>query len=109
MGGRAPVSTGLTALREFSPSSLNPSPRDFAGIVSKLLDEFDAADFRSAERILDTIQRQGRTISGYPRVRPADCDRVNRAIRAAFEANRPLFVTGDSAIVRRFDQILEAS
>jgi ADP-heptose:LPS heptosyltransferase len=108
LGGCALASRGLTAVREFSPSSLNPSPRDFAGVVSKLLDEFDAADFRSAERILETIRRQGRTISGYPRVRPADCDRVNRAIRAAFEANRPLFVTGDSAIVRRFDQILEA-
>jgi ADP-heptose:LPS heptosyltransferase len=108
LDGRAPASRGLTALRELSPSALNPSPRDFAGVVSKLLDEFDAADFRSAERILETIRRQGRTISGYPRVRPADCDRVNRAIRAAFEANRPLFVTGDSAIIRRFDEILEA-
>jgi ADP-heptose:LPS heptosyltransferase len=106
--GRALASRGVTALRELSPSALNPRPRDFAGVVSKLLDEFDAADFRSAERILEAIRRQGRTISGYPRVRPGDCDRVNRAIRAAFEANRPLFVTGDSAIIRRFDEILEA-
>jgi ADP-heptose:LPS heptosyltransferase len=98
----------VTALRELPPSALNPGPRDFAGVVTKLLDEFDAADFRSAERIVETIRRQGRTISGYPRVRPGDCDRVNRAIRAAFEANRPLFVTGDDAIIRRFDLILEA-
>jgi ADP-heptose:LPS heptosyltransferase len=98
----------LIASPHNAPSTLNPRPRDFAGVVSKLLDEFDAADFRSAERILETIRRQGRTISGYPRVRPGDCDRVNHAIRAAFEANRPLFVTGDSAIIRRFDEILEA-
>jgi ADP-heptose:LPS heptosyltransferase len=95
-------------MRELLPSPIHPSPRDFAGVVSKLLDEFDAADFRSAERILETIRRQGRTISGYPRVRPGDCDRVNRAIRAAFEANRPLFVTGDREIIGRFEQILEA-
>jgi ADP-heptose:LPS heptosyltransferase len=106
--GRALASRGVTALHELSASALNPRPRDFAGVVSKLLDEFDAADFRSAERILEAIRRQGRTISGYPRVRPGDCDRVIRAIRTAFEANRPLFVTGDSAIIRRFDEILEA-
>jgi ADP-heptose:LPS heptosyltransferase len=98
----------VTELREFASSTLSPNPRDFAGVVSRLLDEFDAADIRGAERILEAMRRQGRTISGNPRIRPRDCDRVNRAIRSAFEANRPLFVTGDSAIVRRFDEILEA-
>ena len=84
------------------------SANDFDDVVSQLLDEFAAADFRSAERILDTMRRQGRTISGYPRVRPSDCDRVIRAIRAAFDANRPLFVTGDRTIIERFDQFLDA-
>ena len=84
------------------------SADDFDDVVSQLLDEFAAADFRSAERILDTMRRQGRTISGYPRVRPSDCDRVIRAIRAAFDANRPLFVTGDRTIIERFDQFLDA-
>jgi ADP-heptose:LPS heptosyltransferase len=105
---RAPASGWVTELGELASSALSANPRDFAGVVSKLLDEFDAADFRSAERILEAMRRQGRTISGYPRIRPRDCDRVNRAIRSAFEANRALFVSGDSAIVRRFDQILEA-
>ena len=84
------------------------TPSDFAGVVTRLLDEFDAADFRSAERILEAMRRQGRTVSGYPRVRPKDCDRVIQGIRAAFEANRPMFITGDGAIVQRFEQILDA-
>ena len=84
------------------------SPRDFASVVTRLLDEFDAADFRSAERILDAMRRQGRTVSGYPRIRPSDCDRVVRAIRATFEANHASFITGDATIVERFDQILDA-
>jgi hypothetical protein len=84
------------------------SSRDFAGIVTRLLDEFDAADFRSAERILDIMRRQGRTVSGFPRIRPADCERVIKAIRVVFEANRPALMTGDSLIVERFEQILEA-
>jgi len=83
-------------------------PLEFGSLVSRLLDEFDAADFRSAERVLEVMRRQGRTVAGYPRVRPKDCDRVIRAARAAFDANRPLFVTGDKASVERFDQILEA-
>ncbi len=84
------------------------SPRDFASVVTRLLDEFDAADFRSAERILDVIRRQGRTVSGHPRVRPADCDRVIEALQTVFEAYRPALITGDDTIVERFEQILEA-
>ena len=90
------------------PARSTWSANDFDGVVSQLLDEFAAADFRSAERVLDTMRRQGRTISGYPRIRPSDCDRVIRAIRAAFEANRPLFVTGDRTIIERFDNFLDA-
>ena len=83
-------------------------PTDFAGVVTRLLDEFDAADFRSAERILDIMRRQGRTVSGFPRIRPADCERVILAMRSVFEINRPALIKGDSAIVERFEQILEA-
>ena len=90
------------------PARSTWSANDFDGVVSQLLDEFAAADFRSAERVLDTMRRQGRTISGYPRIRPSDCDRVIRAIRAAFDANRSLFVTGDRTIIERFDQFLDA-
>jgi len=83
------------------------SPRDFADVVTKLLED-DAADFRNAERILDVMRRQGRTISGYPRIRPDDCVRVIDAIRAIFDANQRAFSTGDRAIVERFDQIVDA-
>jgi ADP-heptose:LPS heptosyltransferase len=82
--------------------------QDFAKLIGRLLDEFDASDFRSAERILDAVQRQGRTIAGFPRIRPNDCDRAVRAMQAAFEANYRLFVTGDLAAVQRFGRILEA-
>ena len=85
--------------------SADVSPRDFAGVITRLLDEFDAADFRAAERILDIMRRQGRTVSGFPRIRPADCDRVIEAIRTVFEAIRPAILTGDTAIVERFEQM----
>ena len=54
------------------------------------------------------MRRQGRTVSGFPRIRPGDCNRVIVAIRSVFEANRPAILTGDSAIVERFEQILDA-
>ncbi len=54
------------------------------------------------------MRRQGRTISGYPRIRPDDCVRVIEAIRAIFDANRRAFGTGDRAIVELFDQIVDA-
>jgi ADP-heptose:LPS heptosyltransferase len=57
---------------------------------------------------LEALSRQGHTISGYPRVRPSDCDRVTKAIRKAFEANRPFFRLNDQEIVVRFDAILDA-
>jgi ADP-heptose:LPS heptosyltransferase len=101
------VSLSPRPLRE-EPAKAAAGGQDFAKVVARLLDEFDASDFRSAERILDAVRRQGRTIAGYPKIRPKDCDRVIRAMRAAFEANYPLFVTGDRAVVQRFDQVLEA-
>src|SRR5271170_5642548 len=79
------ASSKETAMQD-QPARSTWSADDFDGVVSQLLDEFAAADFRSAERVLDRLRQQGRTISGYPRIRPSDCDRVIRAIRAAFEA-----------------------
>ena len=83
------------------------NPRDFAGTISQLLDEFADAEFRNAERIVEVMRRQGHTNSGYPRVRPSDCASVTKAIRALLEANRRLFVTRDPAVAKRFDHILE--
>ena len=83
--------------------------QDFAKLIGRLLDEFDASDFRSAERILDAVQRHGRAIAGFPRIRPNDCDRAVRAMQAAFEANYRLFVTGDLAIVQHFGRVLRPS
>ncbi len=103
-----PLSQAKSETDTAQPTGVATSPGDFAGVVTRLLDEFDAADFRSAERILETMRRQGRTVAGFPRIRPKDCDRVIRGIRAAFEANRPMFITGDRMIVKRFEQILDA-
>ncbi len=77
-------------------------------LVAKLLDEFGAIEFRTAERILDALERQGRTIAGYPRVRPADCDHFVHAMQLVFEANRRAFITADPRIVRQFEAILAA-
>ncbi|RBP08690.1 ADP-heptose:LPS heptosyltransferase [Roseiarcus fermentans] len=75
--------------------------------VGQLLDEFGASEFRGAERIVDALERQGKTISGYPRIRPADCDRFLGAMRLVFDSYHRSFVTADPWIVRRFEEVLE--
>lgn len=91
---------------------LAPSPGDSSAAapdeLGRLIDEFKVADFRAAERLLDAFARQGRTVSGYPRVRPSDCAAVTKAIRRAFESSRPLWQTGDVETIRRFDALIEA-
>jgi ADP-heptose:LPS heptosyltransferase len=84
------------------------APGQISDFVAKLLDESDAVEFRAAERILDALERQGRTIAGYPRVRPADCEHFLGAMRLVFESYRRSFITADPRIVRRFEEILEA-
>jgi hypothetical protein len=83
------------------------SSRDFAGVVTRLLDEFDAADFRSGanSRHHATSGAHGFRISTDSTRRLRTC---HKAIRVVFEANRPALMTGDSLIVERFEQILEA-
>jgi ADP-heptose:LPS heptosyltransferase len=79
-----------------------------ADLLAKLLDESDAVEFHGAERILEALERQGRTIAGHPRVRPADCDQFLDAVRLVFETYRRSFITADPRIVRRFEDVLEA-
>lgn len=93
-------STVVSRVRATKPGLVNS--------LLQLLDEFNAADFSAAERILDVLRRQGRTLSGYPRIRPGDCERVIKALAGAFEANRPLFRLGDSEAVEKFEAIIEA-
>ena len=83
-------------------------PGRISDFVAKLLDESDAIEFRTAERILDALERQGRTLAGYPRVRPVDCDHFLHAMRLVFDAYRRSFIIADPRIVRRFEDILEA-
>ena len=83
-------------------------PTRLSDFVAKLLDETDAVEFRNAERLLDALERQGRTIAGYPRARPTDCDEFLGAARLVFDAYRRSFVTADPRIVRRFEEILGA-
>ena len=79
-----------------------------SGLVAKLMAESEGVEFRSAERILDALERQGRTLAGYPRVRPADCDQFLGAIREVFDSYRRAFITADPRIVRRFEEMLDA-
>ncbi|MGO9418193.1 glycosyltransferase family 9 protein [Roseiarcus sp.] len=90
------------------PDAVELGPRGLSDLVAKLLDESDAGEFRSAERILDALERQGRTIAGYPRVRPIDCAHFVDAIKLVFDSYRRAFVTAEPRIVRRFEEILEA-
>ncbi len=83
-------------------------PTQSSDVVAKLLDDLDVMEFRSAERLLDALERQGRTIAGYPRARPTDCENFVMAMRAVFDSYRRSFITADPRIVRRFEGILEA-
>lgn len=74
---------------------------DFLGL-ERLLDEFDARDFRQAERIVDVFRRQDRSLAGYPRVRPVDCRGVTNALRRLFVAHGTYFRYRDMRIVDRF-------
>jgi ADP-heptose:LPS heptosyltransferase len=78
------------------------------GVLQRLLDEFDARDFRQVERIVEVFKRQGRTVAGYPRVRPSDCRRVIIALHSAMNAHLTYFRYGDRRIVGRFWAIADA-
>ncbi len=84
------------------------APAQSSDVVSKLLDDLDVIEFRSAERLLDALERQGRTIAGYPRARPTDCENFVMAMRGVFDSYRRSFITADPRIVRRFEGILDA-
>jgi ADP-heptose:LPS heptosyltransferase len=86
----------------------DPGSRRVTDLVARLLDESEAAEFSTAEHLLEALERQGRTIAGYPRVRPADCARFLDAMQVAFDAYRRAFITADSRIVRRFETIVAA-
>ena len=58
-------------------------------IVASLLEESETVEFRSAERLLDALERQGRTIAGYPRVRPDDCEQFLSAMRQVLICAEP--------------------
>jgi len=90
------------------PAAAELHPNRLSEFVTKLLDESDAFEFRNAERILDALERQGRTIAGYPRVRPVDCEHFLDAMRLVFDTYRRAFVTADPRIVRRFEEILDS-
>jgi ADP-heptose:LPS heptosyltransferase len=94
---------GLTRLE-----AAEPAPVGSSDVVAKLLDDLDVLEFRSAERLLDALERQGRTIAGYPRARPTDCENFVMAMRVVFDSHRRSFITGDPRIVRRFEGILDA-
>ena len=78
-----------------------PSDIGFSGI-DRLLDEFDAQDFRAAERLIERFSRQGVSEAQYPLVRPEDCRRVTTAVRQVFMAHARYFKLGDTQLIERF-------
>jgi ADP-heptose:LPS heptosyltransferase len=77
-------------------------------LLERFIDEFDVINARSAMRIVEVFARQGRTVSGYPRLRPDDCARVTDALNRAFRSNLAHFRTGDPDVQRRFKEITDA-
>ena len=81
---------------------------DYAGLIVGLLEEFDARDFRTVERLVEAVGRGGQTISGFPRVRPEECGRIMEAVRAAADRTRRWIRLGDLPLIQRFESVLEA-
>ena len=76
--------------------------------LGRLIDEFDARDFRHAERIVDVFKRQGRTAAGYPRIRPMDCRAVTKVLSQLLESHQLSFRYGDERVLARFWKLAEA-
>lgn len=76
--------------------------------ILDLLSGSPEKDIVASERILLTLGVQGRTIAGYPRLRPSDCALLTQALAKAVAANRALLVLGDPAPARRFEALIDA-
>ena len=83
-------------------------PQEFGQLANRLLDEYEVADIRVAERLFEILARQGRTEAGFPRVRAIDCSLVVDAIRRAFVLNRRQLQIRDTKTINRLDTLLEA-
>jgi ADP-heptose:LPS heptosyltransferase len=68
----------------------------------------ESSAFQSIERLVAVMSRQALTEAGFPRVRPADCQRITKAFAEAITANEHLFKTGDPEIGERFETAVEA-
>lgn len=73
---------------------------------SEFLDAAAFADFRHAERLVASLKRQGRTVAGYPIVRPADCGRIVGVLSGIFETSKPHFRTRDKILTERFEELI---
>ncbi len=72
----------------------------------QLLQRYGSNEFSAAERLIVIFSRQPHTISGFPRVRPSDCQRITDALDAALAANSMLFK--DPVAAERFEAVVEA-
>ncbi len=68
----------------------------------------ETREFLAIERQIFILTRQAYTVSGFTRIRPGNCAKVNDALEAAINANAHLFKTGDSLIGSHFEAVLEA-
>ncbi len=70
--------------------------------------ELTSSEFASIENLISVLSRQPYTESGFPKIRPRDCARINQALEDALKANEFLFRTDDPLIGKHFEAVVEA-
>lgn len=94
------------AAKKADSRPIPPDQNLLGEFFSEFLDEAAFADFRKAERLVESLKSQGMTVAGYPIVRPADCGRITVTLADVFEASRPHFRTHDQSLTARFEELI---
>ena len=93
---------------EVRTDRLEPAASHILAAAERLLAAYDPLELKSAERLIEVFARQPHTVSGFPRVRPADCARITIGFEKILQFNASLFRMADSSVSKRFASVIEA-
>lgn len=69
--------------------------------------ESDPTDLSEIFSLIQIFERQGHTRSGFPLIRPQDCERLIVALQGSANSNKPLFRTMDPVLTQSFANVVE--
>lgn len=102
-----PIESSYEAMASISIAPATPSSNELLEkFFSEFMDESAFAEFRRIDRLIRSVKAQGKTISGYPLIRPQDCDEVTAALDGIFMASKAQFRTRDIEVTARFEQMI---